>query len=228
MFTGFPREMLSFFAAIRFNNNKAFFEDNREAYEEYVRAPLIALAEALAPVVQEIDPLLDGRAARAVSRIHRDTRFSKDKSPYRDYMWIGYRRAGESSEETCGFYFDISDSAAHWGCGYYHARPEAMQRLRDTMLEKPKQVLKAVAEPAFARTYALMGDSYARQYQPPEGLAAPLKPLYSKKNVYAEHSLEDMEALFSPSLAERIAGDFHVAAPFYNLLRECMIQRLEA
>ncbi|MCL1963604.1 MAG: DUF2461 domain-containing protein [Firmicutes bacterium] len=227
MFTGFPREMFAFFAALRFNNNKAFFEENRESYQRFVRAPLIALAEALAPALQAIDPLLDIRAGQAVSRIYRDVRFSKDKSPYRDYMWICYRRVGEPRGGTCGFYFDISDNAANWGCGYYQARPDVMCRLRNMILEKPRQVLAVITAPAFAETYALMGDAYARQYQPPEGLAAPLGPLFSKKNVYAEHHLRDMENLFSPSLAERIIEDYRAAAPFYALLRECMIPKAE-
>ena len=227
MFTGFPREMVAFFAALRFNNNHAFFEEHRELYERAVKAPLTALSHALAPAVLAIDPLLDIRPGRALSRIHRDVRFRRDKSPFRDYMWIGYRRTGESREETCGFYFDVSADSAHWGCGYYHMQQPVMRRLRETILARPGRVLTIVEAPAFQARFSLLGETYARQHQPPEGLEKGLHDLYRKKNVYAEHSLEDMDKLFTPQIAEEIAADFRALQPFYELLRECMVPRAE-
>lgn len=222
MFNGFPREIISFLTALSFNNNKAFFEENRDVYTRAVKEPLYAFAEALAPVVRGIDPQLDIRPGRSVSRIHKDLRFSRDKSPYRTYVWIGYRRTGESREETCGFYFDLSPQAVHWGCGYYHMQPPYMERLREKIVGMPDRVLSILENPAFAATFSLLGDSYARQHQPPEHLPEPLKALYQKKNVYAEHRLSDMELLFSPVLADRVAEGFRALAPFYALLRECM------
>ncbi|MEG0767678.1 MAG: DUF2461 domain-containing protein, partial [Clostridia bacterium] len=147
MFSGFTEEMITFFLGLRCNNNRAYFEENRAVYERAIREPLIALTEALAETVLSIDPQLDTRPARTVSRIHRDIRFSHDQSPYRDYMWIGYRRAGEAREETCGFYFDISAEAAHWGCGFYQENRPAMERLRARMNSAPQQVEGIVTEP---------------------------------------------------------------------------------
>ncbi len=225
MFTGFLRETPAFFTALRFNNTRAFFEENRELYARAVRDPLTALASALAPVVHEIDPQLDTRPERAVSRIYRDVRFRKDKTPYRDYMWVGFRRVGEAREETCGFYFDLSDTAAHWGCGYYQMIPETMARLRETILETPAKVLSILEAPDFARDFALEGERYLRANLPPQGLPEPLCTLYQKKNVYAEHLLDDWELLFRPELAERIADGFRALAPFYDLLRGCMVKK---
>ncbi len=227
MFGGFTQELIAFFSMLRFNNNRPFFEEHREMYERAVHAPLVALADALAPVVHEIDPLLDTRPARAVSRIYRDVRFRKDKTPYRDYMWIGYRRVGESREETCGFYFDISAEAANWGCGYYHMQQAYMRRLREALRERPGHVLSIVSAPEFAERFSLEGELYARQHQPPDDLPAPLHALYRKKNVFAEHHLENMNLLFSPALADQIAEDFRALSPFYELLRDCMIRTAE-
>lgn len=227
MFTGFPQETPAFFAAIRYNNNREFFEENRHTYERVVREPLIALAEALAPAVHAIDPQLDTRPGRAVSRIFRDVRFRKDKAPYRDYMWIGYRRHGETREETCGFYFDISDTAANWGCGYYHTQQHYMRNLRERIADKPDEVLAVVGDPAFMASFEVMGESYTRQYRPPEGMPTPLATLYRKKNVYAEHHVQALERLHSPALADEIIAGFETLAPFYALLRACMIKRVE-
>lgn len=227
MFQGFSEETLAFFAALRVNNNRTFFEEQREAYERAVRQPLIALADALAETVQGIDPQLDVRPARVVSRIHRDLRFRKDKTPYRDYMWIGYRHIGESREETCGFYFDLSADAAHWGCGYYHMQPATMQNFRKLLVATPGRVQKIIENGAFAARLSVLGDAYVRQHQPPEGMPEALKPLYRKKSIYAQHTLEDMGLLFSGALVDAIAKDFQTLAPFYALLRECMVKRVE-
>lgn len=227
MFQGFTEDALTFFAALRMNNNREFFEENRAVYEGSVRAPLVALAEALAPTVTKIDPQLDPRPARTVSRIHRDLRFRHDKTPYRDYMWIGFRRVGEARMETCGFYFDMSDTSVNWGCGYYNMQPETMQNLRRKLREEPKRILKILQEPGFAKTYEVKGDAYVRQHQPPEGMDPLLGEMYRKKSVYAEHHLEDMNLLFTPELADRIAEDYKVLAPFYGLMRECMVKRIE-
>jgi uncharacterized protein (TIGR02453 family) len=115
MFEGFSREMVAFFVSLSMNNNKAFFDENKQTYERFVKRPLTELCEALSPTVLSIDPLFDVRPARSVSRIYRDVRFSRNKSPFRDYMWIGFRRVGESSEDSCGFYFDVSATDAQWG-----------------------------------------------------------------------------------------------------------------
>lgn len=227
MFEGFSQETIAFFAALRFNNNREFFEENRNVYENAVRKPLIALAEAVAPTVSAIDPQMDIRPARTVSRIHRDLRFRKDKTPYRDYMWIGFRHVGESREETCGFYFDISAESANWGCGYYHMQPETMHNFRAKLRGEPKRVLKIIQAPAFRSSFSLMGDTYVRQYQPPEGMHKALGELYRKKSIYAEHHLRSMEDLFSPALADTIAQGFLALKPFYAFLRECMVKRIE-
>ena len=80
MFTGFKQEAIDFLQDIRFNNNQTFYENNKERYETYVKAPLRALCDEMAPVVQLIDPKLDTRPGRTMSRIRRDTRYTKDKS----------------------------------------------------------------------------------------------------------------------------------------------------
>ncbi len=91
-FQGYTEDTRAFFMALRFNNNREFFLNNREWYLRSVREPSLALVEALAPAVEQIDPGIETRSQRALARINRDTRFSRDKSPYRDHVWISFRR----------------------------------------------------------------------------------------------------------------------------------------
>ena len=223
MFQGFPEAFIPYLVALEANNNKAFFEENRGLYERVLRDPLYALAEALAPQVLRIDPAIDARPSRAVSRVNRDVRFSKDKSPYRTYQWIGFKRAGESRSESCGFYFDMSVTGANFGCGFYHMQPQYMQNLREKIANHPGHVEGIVSETRFAARFELKGERYQRKFAPPEELPPVLGQLYTHKNVYAEHAIPDLSLLFSPKLADVIAEGFEALIPFYTLLSDCMI-----
>ena len=76
MFTGCTQGAIDFLTDLRFNNHEPFFAQNKERYETLVKEPLRALCEEMAPVVQVIDPRLDTRPGRVMSRIRRDTRFT--------------------------------------------------------------------------------------------------------------------------------------------------------
>lgn len=220
-FQGFSMEALAFFAAVRFNNSREFMNENRDIFERAVKRPLVLLAQQLAPTVQQIDSRIDPRPSRAVSRIWRDVRFSRDKSPLRDHMWIGFNPMGENKGDSCGFFFEISAERAGWGCGFYQMRPESMENLRCILREKPKYVKNILDADGFRLEYEIRGESYLRQHQPPVGMDETLGALYRRKCVFCEHVETDMEALFRSELADRIAAGFEAAAPFYRLLREC-------
>ena len=87
MFTGFPEETLRFFLDIRFHNQINYFEEHRQDYIRDVQTPFYAFISELAPRMQRIDPQMEIRPHKCLARIRRDTRFTKDKSPYRDYHW---------------------------------------------------------------------------------------------------------------------------------------------
>ena len=112
MFTGFSQDAIDFLSEIRLNNHQQFYEANRARYEESVKAPLRALCDEMSEVVAMIDPGLDTRPGRTMSRIRRDTRFTKDKSPFRDHVWMGWRYPGESRSE--GFGLEHSGTQADW------------------------------------------------------------------------------------------------------------------
>ena len=219
-FQGFSTEALAFFAAVRFNNSREFMNENREIFERAVKRPLVLLAEQLAPTAQAIDPQIDPRPARAVSRIWRDVRFSRDKSPLRDHMWISFNPVGETQGASCCFYFQIPADSAGWGCGFWQLRPESMENLRRILREKPKYVKKILDDSEFKSQFAVRGESYQRQHQPPEGMDETLGALYRRRNVFCEHTVSDLDELSSPDLGRRIAAGFETAAPFYRLLRD--------
>lgn len=130
MFEGFSQEALDFLNDIRFNNNQTFYEANKARYERYVKQPMRELSDELAPVVQLIDPKLDTRPGRTMSRIRRDTRYTKDKSPFRDHAWLGWRYPGEGRGEGFHMYWGFGPDWLGWGCGCYYTDKPLMDALR--------------------------------------------------------------------------------------------------
>lgn len=101
-FSGFSQQGLNFLQQVRIENDKAWFDGNRDIYDRELLAPFRALVEQLAPGMLAIDPQFETRPAigKTLSRIHRDTRFSHDKSRYRSRMWLTFKRASKDWKDA--------------------------------------------------------------------------------------------------------------------------------
>ena len=215
MFQGFSNETFEFFMAIRFNNNTAFFHDNHDWYLRAVRTPCLELAGALSDAVEAVDDDLDRRPNRVVSRINRDIRFSRDKSPYRDYMWLSFRRPVDARKATLGLYFDISADGANCGMGFYEENKPHMNGFRRSLLTQP--------EPFLERWAPLRGDFnlYLRTYKRmklPEALHPDVREWYPLRSFYLERPIKDFDLIKSPALAEVVSREFERLAPLYRYI----------
>lgn len=206
--------------AIRFNNNQEFFHGNREWYLRAVREPCLALAEALAPAMEAIDDEMERRPNRVVSRINRDIRFSRDKSPYRDYMWLAFRRPrDEARRGTSGMYCDVSVSGCSFGMGFYNENRPLMNGLRRRLISEPEAFLQAW-QPA-RNEFTLCANSMKR-VNIPENLPMELLPWYPLKSFYLEKQISDFNLIKSPGLAEVFIEGFNMLKPLYDYIWSIM------
>ena len=141
MFNGFSDETFEFFMAIGFNNNREFFQENHDWYLRSVRQPALALAESLSESFEKMDPDMERRPNRVVSRINRDIRFSNDKTPYRDYIWLAFRRPEVESGVALSAYFDMSCDGASYGLGFYRDNRPLMNAFRRRLAAEPEDFL---------------------------------------------------------------------------------------
>ena len=216
MFQGFTDSTFEFFMAIKFNNNRQFFHDNHDWYEQAVRTPLRELAAALAPVIEEMDPDLETRPEKVVSRINRDIRFSNDKSPYRDYMWLAFRQPGQERKITLGAYFDISCQGASYGFGIYNEHRPYMNGLRHRLVTDEENFL-SVWLPVKDR-FELCGNRF-RRMTVPDGLHEETAKWYTLKGFWVEKDLPDFDLLMSPALTDEIREGFEALKPLYQYLK---------
>ena len=180
MFNGFTDDTFLFLLELRFNNNKPFFEENRSRYQSVLYRPMQALAEELLPYALKIDPSFNSRMTSIISRIHRDTRFSADKSPYRDHAWLGFRRPGKRLSESYCIYFEISPEQYGYGIGMYSGNPEMMKMLRPKILAAPSKFLAIVSELEQAG-FSPEGESFKRDRFP--DVLPELKPYLNRKGL---------------------------------------------
>lgn len=215
MFTGFDRSAFEFFMALGFNNNREFFHANHAWYQKSVREPLGALCMALAPGMLALDPELEVRPRRVISHINRDLRFSRDKSPYRDYMWLGYHRVGWAKCECFHMYFDIGAQASHFGAGMFGDDRDWMQRVRERMLHEPKRMC-ALQDGALKAGFELKVHPYKR-FKQPDGLPDELYRWYASRSFYFERDLK-AEELESAALVDALLDGFGALKPIYEMM----------
>ena len=227
MFEGFSQEALDFLNDIRFNNHQQFYEANRTRYEQFVKVPLRALSDELAPVVQLIDPKLDTQPGRTMSRIRRDTRYTKDKSPFRDHVWLGWRYPGEGRAEGFHMYWGFGADWLGWGCSSYYADKPMMDALRLEIRRHPDEVRKALA-PLEAR-FAMHGEDY-KKIVVSSDVPEDLKTLYIKKYVGFEHdgTQEEWALLHTHAMVNVITEDLSKMAPMHRLMRRMRTQAEQA
>jgi uncharacterized protein (TIGR02453 family) len=140
-FRGLTQGGLNFLQQLSHNNNKEWFSENREVYDRQIIAPLRDLVDDLAADMLAIDDQFEVRPSvtKTISRIHRDTRFSLDKSPYRSNVWIVFKRPRKVWTDSPVFFFEFASDNWRFGMGYYSASRETMNRLREHIADNPPQ-----------------------------------------------------------------------------------------
>ena len=222
MFQGYSNETFEFFMAIRFNNNRDFFQGNRDWYLRAVREPSIALAQDLADLAEEIDPNLERRPHRVVSRINRDIRFSRDKSPYRDCSWISFHHTGEEKGKLPGLFFEVRDNGGFYGMGFYKGNKVLMDLVRKLILEKPQMMLDLV-QPIMEEFHFF--PELSTRIAIPEEVPVQLRTLYAAKTFYFEKVIDDFDLIRSPALAQELRQGFERLRPLYRTIVDLYMQQ---
>lgn len=219
MFEGFSEETIRFFLDMRFNNNKAYFEENRSRYQSVVVEPFYALIEELTPVMQSIDPMMEVKPYRCLSRIYRDTRFSKDKSPFKDHAWITFKRAGEPKDQSVVFWFELRIDSVDWGMGFWGENRQALDTFRRRMTAQPERISDIIAQCNLPEHHLALDGAVWKRIEIPENIPKHLVRWYTAKSLYIGKVFAEQEWTFKPSLVKRLTEDYKALAPIYHMLR---------
>ena len=130
-FRGFPKGLPSFFAQLEKNNNKLWFDQHRKDYEELYVEPAKAFVSAIAPGLSRIseDLRAEPRINGSIMRINRDTRFSKDKIPYKNGLHFLFPEGVGPFSQCPGFYIRIDAKELRFAAGLFAMTPAVSSAL---------------------------------------------------------------------------------------------------
>jgi uncharacterized protein (TIGR02453 family) len=164
-FTGFRPAAMTFLRRLARNNNREWFEAHRPDYEAAVRLPLRALVEEMDVRLARVAPEIVGDPRRSVFRIHRDVRFSRDKSPYKTHAscWFYHRDAGrqvgqEADAGSAGFYFQLSPTDCFLGGGIWMPPRGSLAKIRNALVEDPRGFAVAVESAPVRRHFGRLDE----------------------------------------------------------------------
>ena len=138
----FTKASFAFLNELKANNDRAWFADNKPRYEALIKDPALRLIADFAPHLKKISPHFMA-TPRSLFRIYRDTRFSKDKTPYKTHTGIHFRHDRAKDAYAPGFYFHVAPGDVFVGCGIWHPESKPLRAIREHMVEDPKGWKKA-------------------------------------------------------------------------------------
>lgn len=220
----FSSDTLAFLRDLRAHNDRTWFEANRPRWEAHGKAPLLAFVRAFRPHLAELSPrfLADDRSTGGSAfRIHRDTRFSKDKSPYKTHVAAQFRHEavkGAANEvvHAPGFYCHVSpDGPAEMdgsfgGFGTWRPEGEALAAIRRRIAERP-------AEWAEARAGLSLAGEALKRVPPGFDAAHPHADDLRRKDFIVVRPFTEAEVV-APDFVERYAAEARTAAPLMRFL----------
>lgn len=215
----FTKQTIACLEALANNNNKPWFEQHREEYENKVRIPALDFISDMSFELIKISThflAIPKRSGGSLLRVHKDARFSKGKSPFKTNIGIQFRHELGRDIHAPGFYLHIEPSFCFIGVGLWRPEPDALYKIRTAISEKSEAWVKAVENEDFATRFMLDGDSLANA---PRGFAKdhPMLDYLKRKDFIALAPL-DITTVTSKTLMPTVVDRFKAATPFMQFL----------
>lgn len=213
--TYFTPQTFRFLKDLAGHNDRAWFADNKPRYEAHVRDPALRFIEDFAVRLKRISPHFHA-GPRSLFRIHRDVRFSKDKSPYKTHTGIHFRHDTGKSAHAPGFYLHLEPGSVFAGVGIWHPDASTLRQIRSEISEQPDRWTRASRSRKFVDTFELAGDRLTR---PPKGFD-PEHPHIEdlKRKDFIGVCTLTQRFVTAPELPDALAGLFGAGRPLMSFL----------
>lgn len=225
-FNGFTKQTVQFWQELKKNNKKTWFDQHRELYDEHVVAPAREFVAAMGARLKKIAPDIQAipQVNKSLFRVNRDTRFSKDKSPYKTHMglwmWEGLGKRMESS----GFYFHLEPPGVMLGVGL-HIFPKNLLDVYRSAVDDGKTgaaLTRIIGKIESTGEYGVGGEHYKRV---PRGFDPDHKrgDLLRYNGLAAAIHQKIPKELYSAALVDWYFERYQVMAPLHRWLRDNVV-----
>ena len=227
-FTGFRPAGLAFLRALRRHNDREWFGRHRATYEAELREPLAALVEEMDVRFATLAPEIVGDPKRSLFRIHRDVRFSSDKSPYKTHVacWFHHSDAGRGVGASAphggaGFYFHVEADRSSLGGGIWMPPRPTLQKIREA-IDDDHDAIGAILRGPSLRRFGGLAEEHAlsrmpRGYPSTHPAAALLR--HQSFTIGRELTTRD---LFSPRLPDLLMRDYERILPLVRWINAAL------
>jgi uncharacterized protein (TIGR02453 family) len=228
-FRGFSRGALTFLRQLKRNNEREWFQANKETFDNEVLAPLKLLVEEVDVRFGSFAPEFVGDPKRSIFRIYRDVRFSKDKSPYKTHAaaWFKHQNSAqgvgsEAHGAGAGYYFHLEPGASFIGGGIWMPPRPTLNRLRDSIAAKPKEFEQTIGAPAFRRRFGNLSEE-SMLTRLPRGFTPghPAEKWLRYQSFTAGADLTDADVQHR-KMVDKIEKDFRTMLPFVRWLNRSL------
>jgi len=219
-FQGFPKDLFKFLKELAANNERDWFNANKDRYKQSVVAPMSAFISAMDGKLAKVSEcfLADPRPnGGSMFRIYRDTRFSHDKRPYKEHVACHFRHMAGKNAHAPGFYVHLEPKQVFFGGGIWHPDTPVLTEVRDRIAESPDEWKKVTRSKKFRDRFGeVRGEQLKR---PPKGYDAdhPLIEDLKRKSFFAIQELKPSVAT-TPAFVDEVAGAFVAMKPFMAFL----------
>ena len=217
--TYFSKATFDFLTELSHNNHRDWFNDNKSRYEADVRGPALAFIEDIAPELQLIAPrflAVPKKVGGSLMRVYRDTRFGKDKTPYKNNIGFQFRHEAGKDVHAPGYYLHIAPQECFLGAGIWRPDSTALGQIREAIRDKSKKWLAARDDTSFAQHFTLGGESLKNA---PRGYAKdhPLLEDLKRKDFIAIEQFDRDQVLSANFLHDTVAH-FDYASRYMQFL----------
>lgn len=216
--TAIPASTLSFLEDLKLNNNRPWFNEHKERYQQE-HAHMVEFAENLIDRMSQHDLLEPMSGKKSLFRIYRDTRFSKDKTPYKSHFSGTLKRA--TKLRRGGYYYHIQPGGSFLAGGFWGPSSADLQRIREELAADAQPLRKIIAAPGFQKTFGeLKGDKVKTA---PKGYSKdhPNIDLIRHKQYIVTREFSDKEVM-APDFLDQVVETFCVMHPFFDFMSEVL------
>ena len=219
----FRPELFEFFRELAGNNNRPWFEANKKRYQADVRDPILRFVAGFEPHLHQVSPhfVADPRpVGGSLFRIYRDTRFSKDKTPYKTSAGVHFYHAAGHDVPAPGFYMHLGPGEVFAGGGLWQPDSTTVGKVREAIVAQPKRWERAVSGKEFTTQFELWGEKLKR---PPSGYDPhhPFIEDLKRKDFVVTAPLSE-EAACGPDFMDRVTEICRRAGPFMEFLTKAV------
>ncbi len=214
-YNGIKPEILMLLSENRFRNSREFYEEHKKQIKEGITIPIQQIICALADTISEIDDEIPIVPTKMVSRVRRDTRFTKDKSLYRENLWAMFMRDKRALPYFPCMWFEVAQNGYSGGIGTYYAPPRFMELYREEIIARPDDFYDAVI--LAERAGAVFGGEFYKKAK--TGCPMPvLEPYYNVKSIFFSFYFPNLNELSDSAFIEKIRPIYSSFKPFYSFM----------